>query len=141
MLDLKAKLTPHFRVAEFFNTHQSGGTAGLIKDFESLPFEKRGEILGNLKRLAEALERVRAELGGRQIVITSGWRSKRVNDLAGGANASFHLSGMAADITVKGLTPKEVQNMLEKTWPGGLGYGATFTHLDIRKSKARFKYS
>ena len=139
-MQLQEKLSPHFRLGEFFVTNQAGGTAGLVKDFEALTFEQKGVLRGNLKRLAEALERVRTQLDGRQIIITSGWRSRRVNDLVGGANASFHLSGMAADITVKGLSPKEVQNILEKTWPGGLGYGHTFTHLDIRKSKARFKY-
>jgi hypothetical protein len=44
------------------------------------------------------------------------------------------------DVVVSGLTPKQVQDALDDTWEGGLGYGGTFTHLDIRGFRARFRY-
>lgn len=42
------------------------------------------------------------------VVITSGYRSPKVNRLVGGAYNSFHLEGRAADIRVPGMTPLAV---------------------------------
>jgi uncharacterized protein YcbK (DUF882 family) len=96
--------------------------------------------LVNLVRVAERLEIVREQLDNRPIFITSGWRDALTNRVVGGARASQHLLGRAVDIVVSGLTPKQVQDALDDTWEGGLGYGATFTHLDIRGFRARFNY-
>jgi uncharacterized protein YcbK (DUF882 family) len=97
--------------------------------------------LQNLAKLAMRLEGTRAEvLGNRPIEITSGWRDPISNHESGGATRSRHLTGEAADIRVRGLEPKPVQRLLEKTWKGGLGYGHTFTHLDIRPYTTRFTY-
>lgn len=98
------------------------------------------EVLKNLKALAEQLELVRARLGNKAIIVTSGYRDPEHNRAVGGAKNSYHLKGMAADIAVIGMTPKQVQAVLDIWWPGGLGYGSTFTHLDIRPFKARFRY-
>ena len=96
--------------------------------------------LVNLVRVAERLEKVREQLDNRPIIITSGWRDALTNRVVGGAQASRHLTGEAVDIRVAGMTPKAVQDALEETWRGGLGYGPTFTHLDIRDGTARFRY-
>jgi len=96
--------------------------------------------LEKLSLLAQRLERVRTQLGNRGITITSGWRDAVTNRKVGGARLSRHLTGQAVDIVVSGMTPKQVQAKLDPTWEGGLGYGATFTHLDIRGFRARFRY-
>lgn len=96
--------------------------------------------LENLERLVVRLEVVRVQLGNRSIKITSGWRDMQTNKRVGGARLSRHLTGEAADIVVAGLSPKAVQERLDPWWPSGLGYGSTFTHLDIRGYKARFNY-
>lgn len=96
--------------------------------------------LQNLQALAARLEEVRSRLGNRPIRITSGWRDTLTNQRVGGAFASRHLVGQAADIVVSGLSAQDVQFRLKDNWQGGLGYGATFTHLDIRGYMARFNY-
>lgn len=95
----------------------------------------------NAARLAQRLQDVRQQLGNRSITITSWWRDPASNARVGGARNSFHLRGMAADIQVMGMPPHIVQQRLDPTWFGGLGYGQSFTHLDTRPARARFSYS
>jgi uncharacterized protein YcbK (DUF882 family) len=94
-------------------------------------------IRANLLLLAEALEYIRSVLGDRPISITSGYRSRAVELKHKRSGNSRHTLGEAADIVVKGLSPKMVQRALQ-FWLGGMGYGDTFTHIDIRHiSKTR----
>lgn len=66
------------------------------------------QVLGNIKALvSNILDPLRAMIG-RPIIITSGYRSQRVNELVGGSKTSQHLSGKAADIHIKGYTPKQM---------------------------------
>ena len=52
--------------------------------------------------------------------------------------------GRAADIAIKGMTPLEVSEIIEKLiaegnmLQGGLGIYETFCHYDIRGTKARW---
>lgn len=66
------------------------------------------QVLGNIKALVlNVLDPLRAMIG-RPIIITSGYRSKRVNELVGGSIFSQHMSGKAADIHVQGYTPEQM---------------------------------
>lgn len=66
------------------------------------------QVLGNIKALvSNILDPLRAMIG-RPIIITSGYRSKRVNELVGGSIFSQHMSGKAADIHVQGYTPEQM---------------------------------
>ena len=66
------------------------------------------QVLGNIKALVDnILDPLRAMIG-RPIIITSGYRSKRVNELVGGSIFSQHMSGKAADIHVQGYTPEQM---------------------------------
>ena len=56
------------------------------------------EILANLHILAQGLEQVRAALGGRDLLVNSGYRSPALNREIGGAKKSKHMYGLAADI-------------------------------------------
>ena len=56
--------------------------------------------LQQLYRTAQMLERVRAHLGGRAVLINSGYRNRAVNAAVGGVTSSDHAQGMAADIRV-----------------------------------------
>ena len=56
--------------------------------------------LRNLKRLAQALEKLRAALGHKPIVVTSGYRSPALNAAIGGSRTSRHMLGLAADFIV-----------------------------------------
>lgn len=65
-------------------------------------------VIANLRRLAELLQQVKTQLGGRPIMVNSAYRCKRVNDAVGSKDTSQHLLGCAADIRVPGMTPGEV---------------------------------
>lgn len=52
---------------------------------------------GNVRATAQLLEKVRTAGGNIPIDVTSVWRSKTANTLAGGSDASQHLTGSAAD--------------------------------------------
>lgn len=97
------------------------------------------QVLENLLKIATLLQKYRDTLfKGAYVTITSGWRSLTYNKKIGGAAQSFHIKGMALDFTVSGLSPTEVQKMLDPIHKGGLEYASTWTHIDIRPEKARF---
>jgi uncharacterized protein YcbK (DUF882 family) len=62
----------------------------------------------NLKRLAALLEEVKKAVGGKAVMINSGFRSKQTNDAVGSKDSSQHRLGCAADIRVPGMTPQQV---------------------------------
>ena len=64
--------------------------------------------MANLKRLAELLQQVKTAVGGKPVMINSGFRSKKVNDSVGSKDTSQHRLGCAADIRVPGMKPREV---------------------------------
>ena len=60
------------------------------------------EVIENLRNLCtKVLEPLREHLG-QPVVITSGFRSKRLNEAVGGVKNSQHLRGEAADLMVEG---------------------------------------
>ena len=54
-------------------------------------------IIKNLCRLADFLQMIRNELH-LPIIVTSGYRSKEVNEAVGCASSSYHVKGLAVDI-------------------------------------------
>lgn len=67
---------------------------------ENIPTEKE---MQNIRKTAEQLEKIR-EYVGRGIIVTSCFRSERVNKLVGGSPTSAHRFGLAADCDAVGLT-------------------------------------
>ncbi|MFN9979323.1 MAG: YcbK family protein, partial [bacterium] len=65
------------------------------------------EVKDNLERLALFLEQVR-KVVNKPISISSGYRSKEVNESVGGSKTSQHCEGCAADFNVKGMSPDAV---------------------------------
>ena len=90
--------------------------------------------------LITVLERVR-EWANAPIKINSGNRCAAYNKKIGGSPASQHLRSRAADIVVEGKTPFQVYRRLEDWYPSQYGMGRynTFTHIDTRKGRARWK--
>lgn len=71
------------------------------------------KVLININALVNnVLDPLRAMIG-RPIIITSGYRSRQVNELVGGSNTSQHLLGQAADIHVQGFTPEQMEIVFE----------------------------
>jgi hypothetical protein len=56
--------------------------------------------LRNLKTLASVLERVRGALGGKPVLISSGYRCPELNAAVGGSTSSAHMQGLAADFII-----------------------------------------
>ena len=90
-------MTPHFTLAEL--------TATSHRQFDNTPNDAE---TANLQRLAEFLEQVKTALGGKPIMINSGFRSKQVNDSVGSRDSSQHRIGAACDFRVPGMTPDAV---------------------------------
>ena len=95
------KLTEHFTFEEL-----------TVTDHRELDNTPNDAQKANLMRLAAFLERVKVLLGGKPIMVNSGFRSKQVNDAIGSKNTSQHLVGCAADIRVPGMTPDEVVRII-----------------------------
>lgn len=91
------------------------------------------------KDLIDVLVKIRTYFG-KPVHVNSGVRCATHNANVGGATASQHLKGTAADITVDGVEASRVamyaETMLPKT--GGIGRYKTFTHVDVRSAKARW---
>jgi len=123
------KLTENFRLSEF-NKHN---------------FDMPDEVLDNLKMLAVQLEIIRSHFNT-PIQINSGYRNLKYNRNIGSKDTSQHVLGTAADIVVKGYTPDEVADAIDflistgMLKEGGLGRYNTFTHYDIRGTRARWNY-
>lgn len=88
----------------------------------------------NLARLASALEAIRVLVGG-PIHVTSGYRCPEHNRRVGGADMSQHTQGLAADIVVKGMTPRKVASLAARVpvlAAGGIGTYRGWVHVDVR---------
>jgi hypothetical protein len=93
-------LSPHFTLDEL--TFSQTAARHAINNFPP------DEIVPNLRRLAEALEKVRAHIKA-PIRVSSGYRCLTLNQkIAGSSKTSAHVLGLAADISVKGMSAKEL---------------------------------
>lgn len=123
-----AKLTNNFTLEEFNS-----------KCGRDIP----NNVLPNILQLAKNLQVLRDSIG-KSISITSGYRSPQHNKKIGGAKDSQHVKGLAADIKVSGMTPKEVALVIEglieqgKMKQGGIGIYPSWVHYDVRGTKARW---
>lgn len=90
--------------------------------------------------LVDVLQKIRNHFG-KAVTITSAYRTPPKNKAVGGEKYSQHQYGKAADIKVAGIAPKTVAAYVEKLLPGkgGIGTYSTFTHVDVRTTKARWK--
>lgn len=98
------KLTPHFTLSELI----ASSTARRL-GIDNTP---DAEALVRLQATAEMLERVRATLGV-PILVTSGYRSRAVNQAVGGVTSSDHSRGQAVDMVAPAFgTPFRVAKTL-----------------------------
>lgn len=101
------------------------------------------EALGNIPKVAEQLDVISRHLGN-TVIINSAFRTVAHNTKVKGGKNSLHLKGMAVDIKVKGVTPKDLHGQLQmlmaagKITKGGLGLYNTFVHYDIRGTYVPF---
>ena len=72
---------------------------------------------------------------GRKVVVSSGYRDPNHNDRVGGADDSFHMKCMAADIFIPGVSKRSlIAAAYRERLVGGLGCypGRQFIHIDVR---------
>ena len=122
-------LSEHFTLDELTHTDH--------RQFDNTP---NAAEMANLVRLAAFLEEVKTVLGGKPVMINSGFRSKQVNDSVGSKDTSQHRIGCAADLRIPGMTPDEVVKAIIAS---GIGYdqvirefsdpvkGGGWTHVSI----------
>lgn len=84
--------------------------------------------------LIKILQQIREHFG-QPVVINSGYRTLAYNSKVGGAKASYHLKGQAADIQVPGIAPIKVAAYAEGLGVQGIGLYASFTHVDTRSQR------
>ena len=90
-------------------------------------------------KLVNYLQQIRTHFNA-PVTINSAYRCATHNKAVGGASSSYHTMGMAADIVVKGVEPKEVAKYAESIGILGIGLYDGFVHIDTR-SKKSFWYS
>ena len=116
-----------------------------LEELNKHRFDVPDEVLDNLKMLAVQLEIIRAHFNA-PVIINSGYRNLEYNRNIGSKDTSQHVKGTAADIVIKDVSPDEVADALEflintgMLKEGGVGRYNTFTHYDIRGTRARWNY-
>jgi hypothetical protein len=109
-------LSPHFTLDELTHTDH--------REIDNNPTQAEIE---NLQRLANFLEEVKTVLGGKPVMISSGFRCKALNDAVGSKDSSQHRVGCAADFRVPGMTPDEVVRAIIAS---GIGYQQIIREFD-----------
>ena len=119
--DGNKKLSTNFKVKEFACTD---GSDPIFIDLE----------------LVTILQKIRTHFDA-SVTITSAYRTPSKNKACGGSTYSQHLYGKAADVKISGVSPKKVAAYAETILKnkGGIGTYGTFTHIDVRATKARWK--
>ena len=100
------------------------------------------EVLHNVQKLANQLQSLRTVVCS-PIKINSGYRCPDYNDnVVKGSKNSQHKLGKASDIVMADMTPQETLELIDllinegELLQGGLSAYATFTHYDLRTTKA-----
>jgi uncharacterized protein YcbK (DUF882 family) len=109
-------LSPHFSLDELTHTDH--------REIDNTPTQ---DEISNLQQLANFLEEVKTVLGGKPIMISSGFRCKALNDAVGSKDSSQHRTGFAADFRVPGMTPDEV---VRAVIASGIGYDQIIREFD-----------
>ena len=112
-------LTPHFTLEEL--------TASETAERNGWDNSPNDQELANLTRLADFLEQVKVVLNGKPIIISSGLRTKKVNDAVGSRDTSQHRIGCAADFRVPGMTPDQVVKAIVAS---SIGYDQVIREFD-----------
>ena len=112
-------LTPHFTLEEL-----TASETAARHGWDNSPDPAQ---LANLTRLADFLEQVKVVMGGKPIMVSSGLRTKQVNDAVGSKDSSQHRLGCAADFKVPGVTPDQV---VRKLIASGISYDQVIREFD-----------
>ncbi|MBI3229537.1 MAG: DUF882 domain-containing protein [Burkholderiales bacterium] len=126
------------RASEHFNLSELVFSQTAVR--HNLDNTPDAQVVENLQRLCATLEQIRS-LVGAPIHISSGYRAPAVNHAVGGASNSAHCYGLAADISVPGMTPLALAQLIEKSGIeyDQLIYEGTWVHVGLREGDARMQ--
>ena len=129
------QLTKNFTLSEFVNSQ----TASKNNIDNSIP----EVLIPSIKVVAEYLQLIRDSIGV-PIVVTSGYRSSKLNKLVGGTANSAHTRGEAADFFSPGLSLKSLYNKIvamekAKLFPpfDQLIFEGTWIHIGLTEPRRR----
>ena len=119
-------------------TYKKGTDTQLSTNFKSTEFDCHGSGCCSStlvdENLVKYLQKIRSHFG-KSVHINSGYRCKKHNAAVGGASASNHMDGEAADIRIDDVTPLEVAQYAEHIGMLGIGVYSWGVHVDTRTSK------
>lgn len=96
------RLGTNFTLGEFIQT---------ATGYDNVP----GEVeINNLRLLVQNVLQPLRNYLNKPIQISSGYRSPMVNSAVGGSSTSQHMTGQAADFSIPGMTPYEVEQVIKK---------------------------
>ena len=104
------------------------------------------EVLINIQKLANQLQILRNKVGV-SVKINSAYRCIKHNKSIGGVSNSQHVLGKASDVVISGFKASKTFDLISDLindgdmLQGGLGAYNSFTHYDIRKTKARWDFT
>lgn len=102
------QLSPHFWLSEFIES-STATRLGINNSPDPL-------AQSNLFKVAALMEEVRKLLGGKPIIVSSGYRSEALNRAVKGSRVSDHLRGEACDFTCPGYgTPLQIAAAIAKS--------------------------
>lgn len=99
------QITEHFSLREL--------TRSVTAARHGVPNTPSDAEMDNIKFTAQKLEEIRTYVG-RPLIVTSCFRSERVNKLVGGSPTSVHRFGLAADCDAMGMTSLAFAKLLIK---------------------------
>ena len=119
------------------------GTHQVSEHFKAQEFAQKDYQCDKIlieSELIEVLEDVRTHFNS-PVIITSGYRTPEYNKKIGGVKNSQHTKGTAADIKIENVLASKVQKYLSQKYTNkyGIGKYKNFTHIDVRKKKARWR--
>ncbi len=129
------------KIIERYNLMELDKDIQLTENFNLREFYCKGErppeeLIPNIQRVADNLQMIRNYFG-KPIHINSGWRCEKHNSqLDNASKKSFHLSGLASDIRMSGISPLTIYKWAKQnTAFKGFGIGNTYLHVDLRPVK------
>ncbi len=119
-------------------TYKKGDSVKLSPNFRAREFDCNGRsCCAETKideKLVEYLQQIRDHFG--KPVRVTGYRCKTYNDrVPNAAPNSYHIYGMAADISIDGVSPLEIAKYAETIGVLGIGYYDNFVHVDTRTQR------
>ena len=104
VMNLDQKLSPNFSLGEMIKSRTA-----TKKRIDNMPSPEHVE---NLRNTCIALQGARRLLGHKSMQVTSGYRCLELNRALGSSDNSYHTTGHAADVRVRGVDLFEVAKAL-----------------------------